>query len=149
MLRTFIFILVVGLATVAVAETAKKTVKEDTKQTLIALENKWADALLKGDAASLDVILSDDYIETNENGVRNHKSDILALVKSGDLKLQSLKFSDLEVHDYGIAAVVTGTGEQKGTYKGKAFEDKLAFTDTFVKTHGQWMAVATGLSPVQ
>lgn len=68
---------------------------------------------------------------------------VLAAVKSGDLKIQSIKLSDMKVQVYGDAAVVIGSAAQAGNFKGQPLTAKIIFTDTFVKRNGKWMAVAS------
>jgi ketosteroid isomerase-like protein len=147
--------IVVGLMLVAAvfttAQAQKKEAQEGTSgttQALIDLENKWVDALAKPDAAALDAIVADTYADTAEDGQRSDKQAMLAVLKSGDLKFESIKLSDMRVYDYGDAAVVTGSAEQKGSYKGQPLAAKIIFTDTFVRRNGKWRAVASHRSAV-
>jgi len=39
-------------------------------------------------------------------------------------------------------AVLTGILQQKGTYKGNAFDVKLYVTDTWVKVNSKWVLLA-------
>lgn len=77
-----------------------------TTQLFTGLENKWVAALMKSDTATLDSILSDTYVDTDEHGQRTDKQGVLSVLKSGDLKFESIKLSDMQVHNYGDAAVV-------------------------------------------
>ena len=112
-------------------------------QALIALEHKWVAALEKADTATLDSILSDSYVDTSEDGQRADKQSVLSVMKSGDLKFESVKAEDMQVHTYGDAAVVTGTGVQRGTFQGQPIISRILFTDTFVQERGNWRAVAS------
>ena len=114
-----------------------------TAQTLMALEDKWVDALQKMDTATLDSILADTYVDSDEQGHRSDKKGIMAVLKAGDLKFESVKVSDMEVHSYGSAAVVTGTGVQRGTFKGGPLITRVIFTDTFIRQNGKWRAVSS------
>lgn len=147
---TTIGIVLMVLVIVAPVSAQKKAANGNsvTEQTLKDIENKWVAALAKGDAATVDSILADEYVETDELGnVTDKQADISAL-KSGDLKFDSVKNDELHVHLYGNAAVVTGVGSQSGTFKGKPLPNKVRFTDTFVKQKGAWKAVASHLSAV-
>ena len=116
---------------------------------LLDEENRWGDALVRGDTKALDRILADTYVDTDETGYRNSKQGVLGLFKSGDLKLTGIRFSDMKVFQYGVFAIVTGKAEQSGTYQGKAVPPKIAFTDSFVRQGGKWRAVASARTPVQ
>src|SRR5207249_115012 len=114
MSRKLAFLFVFGIAALAASQTQNKAPQEASSLKLMAMESEWADALQKSDAAKLGDILNESYVDTDEHGARNDKKGLLALLKSGDLKLESLRLSGMHVHDYGDAAIVVGIGDQKG-----------------------------------
>ena len=116
---------------------------EAATQALINVEHNWVDALVKSDMATLDSIFADNYVDTDEHSHRGGKEDVISFLKSGDLKLDSIKLSDMQVHLYGDAAVVIGSSEQAGSFLGGPVAAKIIFTDTFVKENGKWRAVAS------
>jgi ketosteroid isomerase-like protein len=133
----------------AVAASAQTKEKETQKrstgatQALLDLENQWVDALTKSDTAKLDSIFVNGYVDTDEHNQRSDKQGVLALLKSGDLKIASIKLSDMRVYDYGDAAIVTGSAAQSGSFQGQPVTAKLIFTDTFIRQNGRWRAVAS------
>jgi ketosteroid isomerase-like protein len=110
---------------------------------LIAVENRWVEALVKSDLATLDAIVADSYVDTDEHSHRGNKDDVISFLKSGDIKFESIKLSDMNAHVYGDAAVVFGTAVQAGSFLGGPLATKVIFTDTFVKKNGKWKAVAS------
>ncbi len=145
-----LLVLLLAQAVLAPAQTKRNGPAQGTgatAQALIALENKWVDALMKSDTATLDSIFADTYVDADEHSQRSDKQRVLSVLKSGDLKMESIKLSDMQVHDYGDAAVVIGSAAQAGNFKGEALVPKIIFTDTFVKQNGKWMAVASHRSP--
>jgi ketosteroid isomerase-like protein len=135
-----------ALAVVAVAQTQKNDpgqASDATTQALIDAENRWVDALVKSDITALDAIFADTYVDTDEHSHRGNKEDVLSIVKSGDLKLTSIKLSDMKVNVYGDAAVVIGSAMQEGSFLGGPIATKIIFTDTFAKQNGKWRAVAS------
>ena len=124
-------------------KSARGQATETTAQVLKGLEERWVTALVKSDTATLDSVLSDTYVDTDEHGQRNDKQGLLSVLKSGDLKFESIKLSDMQVHRYGDAAVVTGSAVQVGSFKGQPLIPKIVFTDTFVKQNEKWKAVAS------
>lgn len=118
------------------------------KQALMRLENRWVDALMKSDVAALDSIFADSFVDTDEHSHRSDKQGVLSVLKSGELKIESIKLSDMQVYDYGDAAVVTGSASQAGNFKGESFAARIIFTDTFVRQNGKWRAVASHRSAV-
>jgi hypothetical protein len=119
-----------------------------TSQALISLENKWVEALIKADTATLDSIFADTYVDTDEQSHRSDKQSVLSVLKSGELKIESIKLSDLQVHVYDEAAVVTGSAAQAGNVKRQPLTAAIIFTDTFVRQNGKWKAVASHRSAV-
>jgi len=119
-----------------------------SSQALIALENKWVTALTRAEIATLDSILAENYVDTDEHSQRSNKADLLSVLKAGDLKMESIALSDLQVHDYGDAAVVIGSSAQVGNFKGSPLAAKILFTDTFIRRNGKWIVVASHRSAI-
>ena len=120
----------------------------DNTELLISLEEKWVRALANSDIVTLDSILSDTYVDTDEHGQRTDKKGLLAALQSQDLSFESIKLSNMKVRNYGDAAVVTGSAEQTGNYKGQGLPTKIVFTDTFIRENGKWKAVASHRSAI-
>lgn len=110
---------------------------------LIDLENRWVAALVKPDLAALDAIFVGTYVDSDEAGGRTNKAGVIAALKSGQLKLTSIKLFDMHVYLYGNFAVVTGASTQAGTFDGQPVAPKILFTDSFVLQNGTWRAVAS------
>jgi hypothetical protein len=87
-------------------------------QSILDLQHRWVEALVKADTAALDTILVDSYVDTDESGSRFDKPAILTALKSGDLKLVSITLLETHVHRYGNSAVLTGASGQTGTFQG-------------------------------
>ena len=75
---------------------------------LKAIEEKWDAANLKGDAAALGAIFADTFISTSSEGKVRTRAEMLAQVKSGEMKYQTSKVDDMKIFVYGDAAVVNG-----------------------------------------
>lgn len=139
-------VLLLAIAVLTPAQTKKNGPVQGTGATteaLINLENRWVGALMKSDVASLDSIFSDTYVDTDEHSHRSDKQGVLSVLKSGELKIESIKLSDMRVYDYGDAAVVTGSASQVGNFKGQPLTVTIIFTDTFARQNGKWRAVAS------
>src|SRR5713101_3092507 len=89
---------------------------------LKALEEKWDAANLKGDTATLSAIFVDTFISTNAEGKTRTKAEVLAQVKSGEIKYETSKVEDMKVYVYGNAAVVNGRRKAKFVEKGKTVD---------------------------
>ena len=116
---------------------------------LKALEEKWDAANLKGDTATLSAIFVDTFISTSNEGKARTKAEILAQLKSGEVKYETSKVEDMKVFVYGDAAVVNGRWKAKFVEKGKLVDDSERFTDTYIRQNGQWRCVASHSSTIK
>jgi hypothetical protein len=143
--------LLVAITVLTPAQTDKNGPEQGTNattQALINLENRWVGALMKSDTSTLESIFADTYVDTDENSHRTDKQGVLSVLKSGELKMASIKLSEMRVYDYGDAAVVIGSASQAGNFKGRPLTIKIIFTDTFIRQNGKWKAVASHRSAV-
>lgn len=117
---------------------------------LKAIELKWDAANVKGDTATLTTIFADTFISTNAEGKTRTKAEVLAEVRSGDIKYETSKVDDMKVYLYGDAAVVNGRWAGKFAEKGKPTTTTTErFTDTYVRQNGQWKCVASQGSTIK
>jgi|MudIll2142460700_1097286.scaffolds.fasta_scaffold145185_1 ketosteroid isomerase-like protein len=136
-------VLAFGIAILAQTQT------ESVEQELLKLEQDWTNANVKADFAFPDLILADDYVNTDFEGVVKTKGQYLEALKlDKELVISSMVTDDMKVHVYGEAAVVTGRNTVNGTYKGTDFSVQYRWTDTWVKKAGRWQCVATAESRI-
>jgi ketosteroid isomerase-like protein len=112
------------------------------------LEDDWAAAMVKADLSALDRILAADFVSTGPTGEVQTKEGLLADLKTGKLKFESMHVDELKVRTYGDTAVALGMDTSKATYDGKDISGQFRWTDVFVKRNGRWQAVASHLSRV-
>jgi ketosteroid isomerase-like protein len=112
-------------------------------QALKDMENKWAAASLKNDAAAVGDIVTEDWVGVNAEGKVQTRADMLGDVKKS--KLTRSAVGDMRVRMLDAdAAVVTGTWSGAGTdASGKKFDTTERWTDVFVKKDGKWKCVAS------
>jgi ketosteroid isomerase-like protein len=114
------------------------------KTRIIALENSWNQAELHNDAHAVDLLLADDFVMTVADGYTLNKAAMLASIRDTSYRPDVLQSENMEVHMYGITAIVTGSYLEKG--KDKPFERRGRFTDTWVNLAGEWRCVASHCS---
>jgi ketosteroid isomerase-like protein len=136
------------VALVLTAGVAAARPPEDVAQTLTKLENDWAKAGLAGDAAALEKLLAPDFVYTNQDAGMASRAEMVAGVKSGATKYDTFTVGGMKVHVHGDAAVVTGKASIKGKENGKAIDEELRFTDTWVKRDGRWLCAATQVTRI-
>src|SRR5262249_9330211 len=72
------------------------------------LEREWFDAVVKGDAETLDRILADDFSALNDDGSFVNKAKMTEMLRAGLVKLDEIKSDEFGLRSYGNTAVVTG-----------------------------------------
>ena len=120
---------------------------EKVEQTVMQMERDWAQALVKADVATMDRILADDWFGQGPPGGSSNKAGALAALKSGAPKYDSVTVGERKVRVFGDVAVVTGTQDEKSSYKGKDSSGHYVWTDVFVKRQGKWQAVVSQWAP--
>ena len=111
-----------------------------------AMENAWNRAELTNDGAAVELLLADDFVMTTAEGVLYNKKQMVASVKDRSYRPEALQSSDMVVHAHGTTAVVTGAYYEKGIDKGKPWERRGRFTDTWIFAGGRWQCVASHFS---
>ena len=135
-----ILILALGLAlpTVALAKDKSTNATAD-EAALKKIEQEILDGILKSDASAAEKYVASDYVGVGPDGVTQNKAEFLSDIKSGTLKLESSKYSDMKVQvaDADMAVVMFRSND-KGTYKGKDITGEYRWLDVFVKRDGKW-----------
>jgi uncharacterized protein (TIGR02246 family) len=121
---------------------------ENVEQTIRRLENERAQAIVRGDTATLEWIYADDFSNVGSSGAIRNKAQLIEDNKSGALKLESQTLDNVNVRVYGDAAIVTGLATLKGQDKGRDINGQFRFTRVYVKRNGQWQLVAAHNSRV-
>lgn len=93
-------------------------------------------------AKDASLLYAEDFILTTSSGKGKSKQDMLADISSPDLTLEINETTQVKVRVIENTAVLTGILQQKGTYKGNAFDVKLYVTDTWVKVKSGWILLA-------
>src|SRR5215471_739100 len=119
---------------------------ESVERALMQMEDDWADAIVKHDAATISRIIAEDWSETSWDGQSFGKAQALADLPSGTT--ESITMDPIKVRLFGDVAIVTAGDVEKSTYKGKDSSGHYVWTDVYMNRNGQWQAVATQGSKV-
>jgi ketosteroid isomerase-like protein len=112
------------------------------EQELLKVNQAYDNALVRGDAAALDRLYSDEFVYTTPDGEVRDKSQQLAFTRSGDLRLESGRSDDVKVRVYGNTAVMTGRFTATGKFKDRVIDIQERYTAVWVKRRGTWQLVA-------
>ena len=140
--------LVAAAASVALAQSPAKPAAGNTEQAIRQIELDWANALAKGDVATIEKFTAADWVLSDPEGNVMMMPQLSAELKAGAMKIESFTLDDLKVRVYGDMALAFGLETEKSSYKGSDSSGQYRFTDVFVKQGGAWKAVATHVSKV-
>jgi len=119
------------------------------KDEILQLERERNQAILHGDAATLERMTADDYTFITLRGELRTKAEIVQGFKSGSFHYDSREISELNVRLYGATAVVTGRSNQRGKENGKDYSGDYRFTRVYSKQGGRWQTVALQTTLIQ
>jgi ketosteroid isomerase-like protein len=132
-------VLITVLSGLAGAETA--SAQADDKKIVADLDTRYQEAVKAHDATVMDSILADDFVLVTGKGKVFSKADLLAEARDEGVVYEHQEDSNQTVRIWGNTAVVTALLWAQGTDKGKPFDYKLWFSDTYVKTPTGWRYV--------
>jgi hypothetical protein len=121
------------------------------QQALIALDKQWGEAGSKGDTATLNKILSDNYLGIGQKGEALGKQEQVAAttstsaVQNGSYTADEYKFQALGPD----VIVMTHRATIKGMQGGKEVTESHRSLHVFQKRGGQWQVVASTQLPIK
>ena len=113
----------------------------ETEATIARLDTEYQAAVERNDAETMDRILADDFVLVTGLGKTYSKQDLLEEARSGRVVYEFQRDTEQTVRVWGDTAVITALLAAKGTDDGEAFDYKLWFSDTYVRTSGGWQYV--------
>ena len=130
-----------------------------TEEVIKQLDGKLTAALHKGDSASVDALLADNYVEVNAQGQALSKSDVLTMVRARASVPRSTSIGpeiseETKIHVIGETAIIIGLKTTK--YPHMEYQtvpqpvqtpapvalNQERFIKVYVKVSGHWQLVA-------
>ena len=109
------------------------------KQQVEELEQQWRAATLGGDVASIDRLLSDDYVGISWNGQVSTKPMQLDRLRTRAFTVSRLELQDSKVKVVGNVAIVTSLALLEGTSEGTEIKGTFRYTRVYQKlASGVW-----------
>ncbi|MGE0882010.1 MAG: SgcJ/EcaC family oxidoreductase [Blastocatellales bacterium] len=144
---TVLTILIVG-SSIALGQSGNKQLESEIQK----LEAEYGQALAKRDAAAIDRITTDDYMQTGAVPARiRTKAELIERLKrpatSGET-IESIQDDDIKVRVHGDTVIATGHSKEIiKTPDGKTRNAEIRWTDVWVKQNGKWLKAACHTSP--
>lgn len=149
-IAAFSLLLPLAAGQTAARRAKPKSASASLQAALVKLIDEYAEAAKKGDAGFFQTNLARDYIGIEADGHTSTKPEVLDLVGSGKIKLESLQVKTRSVRTYGMSAVVVSELIIRGTVGTTELEGTYISTRVLEKTsNGQWESVLSQLTKVQ
>jgi ketosteroid isomerase-like protein len=134
------------LALVVMVASWALTQEKGDETKVIAFENLWNQIQINHDADAMEKMLDSDFVLTDYDGTVMSKAQFLASIRDKSNQLTLEVSEDMKLHHHGNTVVVTGATHEKGILKGKPYQHRGRFTDTWIKLDGHWICVASQLA---
>jgi ketosteroid isomerase-like protein len=141
MKRLVAALLTMCIGALALADTRIAAEGERTAETLKQLERDWADAEKTSDGERIGRIVADDWAGVDNDGRKLTKERLIAHIKSGKDKIESVELGPMDVTVLGDVAVVQGSDTEKGTANGEHTSVEIIWMDVFANRGGKWVCV--------
>lgn len=116
------------------------------------LGEEWAAAELRGDTASLERILAEDFVAVGPRDFMLTREQWFSRHDSGNLTYESFDWDEVSVRVPGNAAVMIGREKASGVYEDGDFrheiQDQFRATLLFVEEQGRRLLLGLHLSPI-
>jgi uncharacterized protein (TIGR02246 family) len=109
---------------------------------LYALSERWFQAWLEKDAATVERLMAEDYLYVAPNGLVLDRQAILAVIRSPSYRLDRGMRTEVVVRAVGQeAAVVRHRYQGAGSFEGASFTDDHRCVMVWEKHAGEWRLV--------
>jgi ketosteroid isomerase-like protein len=128
---------------------------EKTPHTVIEIErlirqlnDEWVKAMVRADPETLERIMAEDFYFTYPlEG--DDRTQFIADVTSGDLKIEHISREQLNVRVFGRTAVLTARDSATWLYHGRELAGHYKIMSVFAERNGQWQLCAIQACPMQ
>jgi hypothetical protein len=113
-----------------------------TQRMLYRLEDRWAQGVVKRDAATVRQLVAPKWIYSDESGTMNREQGIASFTSGADT-VTAAGNDNMKAIVYGKTAIVTGILWMRGHNAQGAFNHRYRYTDTWMKLGGRWQCIAS------
>jgi ketosteroid isomerase-like protein len=110
--------------------------KRAERETIEALEKQFQKAQLDGDIATMDKLLSDDYLGISANGELSTKTQQLDHMRSRSLVISQMDTTDQKIKLIGPTAIVNSEVQVEGSLDGSPLRGRFRYTRVYQRLPG-------------
>ncbi|WP_144281985.1 nuclear transport factor 2 family protein [Chryseobacterium echinoideorum] len=113
------------------------------------IEDNFNRAVVTNDIAEIKKCITSDWVLVDSQGGIIPQERFFEVLKQGLLSHSAMSKEVLRVKMYRGVALVTGRGQNTGTWQGEPMEADEWITDVYKKDGDEWLCVLTHLTPVK
>ena len=125
------------------AESPKIEVEQELRQ----MNDEWVKALVRGDGATLDRIMAEDFFFAYPME-GDDKAQFISDVTSGNVHVEFLNRENVSVRVWGSTAVLTAKDSAKWFYGGRDFSGHYKIIHVYSQRDGRWQLVSVQACPI-
>jgi ketosteroid isomerase-like protein len=133
---------------VALAPPSAAAPAPDAASEVAALERELVAAIARGDLATYDRIVAEDYVAFQASGAESTKAQIMAAYRSGSLHYTGLEIFDVEARVFGDTAVVSAKTRGLRREGDRDVPNRVRYIRVFARRGGRWQAVTQMSAPL-
>lgn len=113
------------------------------------VEDRFNRAVVSNNVETIRKCVTEEWVLVDSQGGIIPQERFFSVVEQGLLSHSTMTKQVLRVKLYGEIALVTGRGQNTGTWQGQPLAADEWVTDVYRKVNGDWLCVLTHLSPVK
>lgn len=122
---------------------------EQLKQHFQEIEDNFNRAVISNCVEQIKACITNDWVLVDSQGGIIPQEGFFSVLEQGLLSHDTMTKEILRVKVYGDIALVTGRGQNTGTWQGQPLEADEWITDVYKHENGKWLCVLTHLTPVK
>lgn len=123
--------------------------EEQLKKQFQEIENNFNTAVISNSVSEIKKCITGDWVLVDSQGGIIPQEGFFSVLQQGQLSHSTMTKEILRVKVYGDIALVTGRGQNTGTWQGQPMEADEWITDVYKKENDKWLCVLTHLTPVK
>ena len=133
LLRVFFWYLILGVVASGMAS-AEECLGTITAEEALRAEDARYAAQIANDFAAMERMFGEDlvYIRSSDGAVADKRA-LIESMRSGAVKYQAMRRSDVRVRTYGCLAIITGAFEVELTVRGENLSEQVRFHSLWAK----------------
>ncbi len=122
---------------------------EKLKNQFQQIEDDFNKAVVSNDIEEIKKCITNDWVLVDSQGGIIPQVRFFSVLEQGLLSHSAMTKEILRVKVYGNIALVTGRGQNTGTWQGQPMHADEWITDVYKKENDKWLCVLTHLTPVK